>query len=53
MNNPEFKVIFTENDRNTADNAKQYYEGKHKKYEEILDVADCICLISALFLSYL
>jgi hypothetical protein len=49
MNNPEFKVIFTETDRNTADNARQYYEGKHKKYEEILDVADCICLISALF----
>ena len=38
-----------ETDRNTADNARQYYEGKHKKYEEILDVADCICLISALF----
>lgn len=49
MSNPEFKVIFTETDRNTADNARQYYEGKHKKYEEILDVADCICLISALF----
>lgn len=49
MNNPEFKVIFTETDRNTAGNARQYYEGKHKKYEEILDVADCICLISALF----
>lgn len=49
MNNPEFKIIFTETDRNTADNARQYYEGKHKKYEEILDVADCICLISALF----
>lgn len=49
MNNPKFKVIFTETDRNTADNARQYYEGKHKKYEEILDVADCICLISALF----
>lgn len=49
MNNLEFKVIFTETDRNTADNARQYYEGKHKKYEEILDVADCICLISALF----
>lgn len=49
MSNPEFKVIFTEADRNTADNARQYYEGKHKKYEEILDVADCICLISALF----
>lgn len=29
MNNPEFKVIFTETDRNTADNARQYYEGKH------------------------
>lgn len=49
MSNPEFKVIFTKTDRNTADNARQYYEGKHKKYEEILDVADCICLISALF----
>lgn len=49
MNNPEFKVIFTETDRNTADNARQYYEGKHKKYEEILNVADYICLISALF----
>lgn len=49
MSNPEFKVIFTETDRNTADNARQYYEGKHKKYEEILDVVDCICLISALF----
>lgn len=49
MSNPEFKVIFTETDRNTADNARQYYEEKHKKYEEILDVADCICLISALF----
>ena len=49
MSNPEFKVIFTETDRNTADNARQYYEGKYKKYEEILDVADCICLISALF----
>lgn len=49
MINPEFKVIFTKTDRNTADNARQYYEGKHKKYEEILDVADCICLISALF----
>lgn len=49
MSNPEFKVIFTETDRNTADNARQYYEGKHKKYEEILNVADCICLISALF----
>lgn len=49
MSNPEFKVIFTETDRNTADNARQYYEGKHKKYEEILDVADYICLISALF----
>lgn len=53
MSNPEFKVIFTEIDRNTADNARQYYEGKHKKYEEILNVADYICLISALFLSYL
>lgn len=53
MSNLKFKVIFTEADRNTADNARQYYEGKHKKYEEILDVADCICLISALFLSYL
>lgn len=49
MSNPEFKVIFTETDRNTADNARQYYEGKHKKYEEILNVADYICLISALF----
>lgn len=49
MSNLKFKVIFTEADRNTADNARQYYEGKHKKYEEILDVADCICLISALF----
>ena len=49
MSNPEFKVIFTETDRNTADNARQYYEEKHKKYEEILDVADYICLISALF----
>ena len=49
MSNPEFKVIFTETDRNTADNARQYYEGKYKKYEEILNVADCICLISALF----
>lgn len=49
MSNPEFKVIFTKTDRNTADNTRQYYEGKHKKYEEILDVADCICLISALF----
>lgn len=53
MSNPEFKVIFTETDRNTADNARQYYEGKHKKYEEILEeilnVADYICLISALF----
>lgn len=49
MNNPEFKVIFTENDRNTADNAKQYYEEKHKKYEEISNVVDYICLISALF----
>lgn len=36
MSNPEFKVIFTETDRNTADNARQYYEGKHEKYEEIL-----------------
>lgn len=53
MSNLKFKVIFTEADRNTADNARQYYEGKHKKYEEILDAADCICLISALFLSYL
>lgn len=53
MSNPEFKVIFTETDRNTADNARQYYEEKHKKYEEILNVADYICLISALFLSYL
>lgn len=58
MSNPKFKVIFTEADRNTADNARQYYEGKHKKYEEILNVAHyiylisvlCICLISALFL---
>lgn len=49
MSNPEFKVIFTETDRNTVDNARQYYEGKHKKYEEILNVADYICLISALF----
>lgn len=49
MSNPEFKVIFTETDRNTADNARQYYEGKQEKYEEILNVADCICLISALF----
>lgn len=49
MSNPEFKVIFTETDRNTADNARQYYEGKHEKYEEILNVADYICLISALF----
>lgn len=49
MSNPKFKVIFTESDRNTADNAKQYYEGKSKKYEEILNVADYICLISALF----
>ena len=49
MSNPKFKVIFTEADRNTADNARQYYEGKHKKYEEILNVADYICLISALF----
>lgn len=49
MSNPEFKVIFTETDRNTADNTRQYYEGKHKKYEEILNVADYICLISALF----
>lgn len=49
MSNPKFKVIFTETDRNTADNARQYYEEKHKKYEEILDVADYICLISALF----
>lgn len=31
MSNPKFKVIFTESDRNTADNAKQYYEGKSKK----------------------
>lgn len=49
MSNPEFKVIFTETDRNTADNARQYYEGKREKYEEILNVADYICLISALF----
>lgn len=49
MNNPEFTVIFTETDRNTVDNARQYYEGKRKKYEEILNVADYICLISALF----
>lgn len=49
MSNPEFKVIFTETDRNTADNARQYYKGKREKYEEILNVADYICLISALF----
>lgn len=49
MSNPEFKVIFTKTDRNTADNARQYYEGKREKYEEILNVADYICLISALF----
>lgn len=53
MSNPEFTVIFTETNRNTADNARQYYEGKREKYEEILNVADYICLISALFLSYL
>lgn len=49
MSNPEFKVIFTEADRNTANNARQYYEEKHEKYEELLNVADYICLISALF----
>lgn len=31
MSNLKFKVIFTKADRNTADNARQYYEGKHKK----------------------
>ncbi len=49
MSNPEFKVIFTEADRNTVDNARQYYEEKHKKYEEMSNVAQYICLISALF----
>lgn len=48
MSNPKITVIFTEADSNTADNARQYYEGKSKKYEEILNVADYICLISAL-----
>lgn len=49
MRNPEFKVIFTEVDRNTAKNAKQYYEQKYKKYNKISNVAYYICLISALF----
>ena len=50
MNNPEFKVIFTEADRNTADNARQYYEQKYKKYNKISNVAYYICFISAIFL---
>lgn len=49
MSNPKCKVIFTKTDRNAADNARQYYEGKREKYEEILNVADYICLISVLF----
>lgn len=49
MSNPKFTVIFTIEDRSTADNAKQYYEQQYKKYEEISNVVDYVCLISALF----
>lgn len=49
MSNSKFTVIFTEADRNTVDNARQYYEEKHKKYEEMSNVVQYICLISALF----
>lgn len=50
MSNPKFKVIFTEVDRDTAENAKQYYEQKYKKYNKISNVAYYICFISAIFL---
>lgn len=50
MSNLKFKVIFTEADRNTAENAKQYYEQKYKKYNKISNVAYYICFISAIFL---
>ena len=49
MSNSKFTVIFTEADRNTVDNARQYYEKKHKKYEEMSNIVQYICLISALF----
>lgn len=50
MRNPEFKVIFTEADKNTAENAKQYYAQKYKKYNKISNVTYYICFISAIFL---
>ena len=50
MSNPKFTVIFTTEDRNTADNAKQYYEQKYKEYNKISNVAYYICFISAIFL---
>lgn len=51
MSNPEFKVIFTETDRNTVDNAKQYYKQKYKEYNKISNVACYIYFISAIFLT--
>jgi hypothetical protein len=51
MSNPKFKVIFTEADMNTADNAKQYYKQKYKEYNKISNVACYIYFISAIFLT--